>query len=217
MELDFDWWGSPAGAAFVWGLFPRALGLVYIIALGALAYQAVPLSGAYGLSPVKETLRRYRRDFGWKAPFYYPSLFWLNCSDAAVAGFPALGALCGALTVIGGPLSPLFLLVSWLAMISIDGSIYPWDTLLAEAGFLTLWLPSTPSLGPLLVRGASESNFAALYAPTSYAAVSLPSPLLSFAFRWLLFRVLVGFGKIKFTGAGWRDRCVLRVHLDNHI
>jgi hypothetical protein len=33
------------------------------------------------------------------------------------------------------------------------------------------------------------------------------------AYRWLLFRVLFGFGKLKFVGAGARDSCYVKSFL----
>ena len=72
--------------------------------------------------------------------------------------------------------------LAWLCMLSLDGVVdlnYPWDCLLLEAGFLGLFLPATLPL-----------------AAGSLAATSAPLPGVAWAFRWLLFRVLFGFGKL---------------------
>jgi hypothetical protein len=191
-----------------WGAFTRALGLVYFIALASLARQLPALSGPDGLDPMAPLLARKARHFGyWRARLFYPTLFWLSSSDAALAAVPALGALCGAGAVYGGARSPLLLLGAWLSLLSVDAGpstlVYPWDSLLLEAGFLALFLPaSAPLAAPTL---------AALLQPLS----ALPSPLLSFAFRALLFRLMVGFGKLKFQGSGWRDRFYIRSFLVN--
>ena len=64
---------------------------------------------------------------------------------------------------------------------------YPWDCLLFEAGWLALFLPA-----PQFIYG-------------NFLVLEKPSLLLSFLFRWLLFRVMFGFGKLKFVGHTSRD------------
>jgi hypothetical protein len=59
---------------------------------------------------------------------------------------------------------------------------FPWDDLLLECGFLSLFLPSLPGLH------------------LQWAAAAVPPALVAFSFRWLLFRVMMGFGKFKVTG-----------------
>ena len=200
-----DWLATPSGALLAWGLCSRGLGLVFAISLGAYAYQARALSGSHGLTPMAGILARYRRDFGgWRAAWYLPSLFWVSCSDTALVAVPAAGALAGLGAVVGGAWAPALLAASWAALLSMDGAAYPWDSLLLEAGFLAIWLPATSSLADT-----------SLHFPASASATSAPSPLLSFAFRWLLFRVLVGFGKLKFVGSGWRDRLYIKNFIMN--
>ena len=195
----------------VWGLLPRGLGLVFCICLLDFSVQLVPLAGRHGLNPLAEVLGRYKRDFGWRAYFYFPTLFWLSASDTALWLLPLLGALCGLGAVVGGPLSPLCLLGAWATLLSIDagpsGAVYPWDSVLLEAGFLSLWLPGTEQLSLQGLQGLSSAGSSL---SSAVQALSLPSPLLAFAFRWLLFRVLLGFGKLKFVGSGWRDRLYIK-------
>ena len=192
-----------------WGAFTRALGLVYCVALGSLARQLPALSGRHGLDPLAPQLATRARHFGfWRARLFYPTLFWLSASDAALVAVPALGACCGAGAVLGGAHSPLLLLGAWLALLSVDAGpsslVYPWDSLLLEVGFLALFLPASAPL-------AAPLTPAALLQPLT----ALPSPLLSFAFRALLFRLMVGFGKLKFVGSGWQDRFYIRSFLIN--
>jgi len=49
----------------------------------------------------------------------------------------------------------------------------------------------------------------------SVAALAVPNPLHAFMFRYLLVRVLLGFGKMKFTGSSWRDRTYIKTFLMN--
>ena len=197
-----DYLATRDGALLVWGLTSRALGAVFAIALVAHAYQARALHGARGLNPVVDVLARHRRDFGAaRAVWYYPSLFWLASADWALRAVPLAGAAAALDAVVGGPWTAACFVAAWAATLSIDstGTMYPWDCLLLEVAFLAPLLPSTVPL----------THAAGLTWPprgSDFAATSLPAPLVSFAFRWLLFRVLVGFGKIKFTGSAWRDR-----------
>jgi hypothetical protein len=112
--------------------------------------------------------------------------------------------VCGGLVVYGGASTPYLLGACWVILLSIDAGptllVYPWDSLLLEVGFLCLWLPGT--------RGFTGGL-------GSLEALHAPSPLHSFAFRWLAFRVLVGFGKLKFVGSEWRDRLYIRGFLIN--
>ncbi len=127
---------------------------------------------------------------------WWPSLFWLCAEDWALVAFPAAGgaaALYAAL--IGGPWAPSALLAAWAVLLSIDAGptalVYPWDSLLLEAGALAAFLPAS---------GAASD----------IAALSAPSPLLQCAHRALLARLLLGFGKLKFVGSKWSDRMYVR-------
>jgi hypothetical protein len=186
-----------------WGLLTRGLGVVYAISLFSFSWQLLPLAGVRGLEPLGALLAARRRDFGARAFWYWPTLYWLvGSSDFALTALPFFGGCCGLLAAFGGGGSPLALLGCWAALLSVDagpsGAVYPWDSLLLEAGFLALWLPITAPLSS-----------------GSAAALAAPPPLLSFAFRWLLARVLLGFGKLKFVGSTWADRLYIKNFLIN--
>ena len=106
-----------------------------------------------------------------------------------------LGAAAGLAMVVGGPwLAQPAAWVAWLTLLTLDAAVdlnYPWDCLLFEAGALALALPPTLPLPAI-------------------AAASPPSPLIRWAFRWLVFRVLFGFGKLKFIGSGPKDSCYVK-------
>eukprot|EP00026_Physarum_polycephalum_P003356 Phypoly_transcript_03366.p1 GENE.Phypoly_transcript_03366~~Phypoly_transcript_03366.p1 ORF type:complete len:625 (+),score=67.14 Phypoly_transcript_03366:582-2456(+) len=61
-------------------------------------------------------------------------------------------------------------------------AMWPWDILLTEAGFLALFLPAS----------------------------GLPHPVVAFAYRWLMFRLMLGFGKLKFMGCTRNDNLYIR-------
>ena len=79
-------------------------------------------------------------------------------------------------------------LVALLSIDAVHALVYPWDSLLLEA----LWLAALalPPLPP---------------AWEALAARAPPLPLAAFAFRLLSARLLLGFGALKFAGAGRGD------------
>jgi hypothetical protein len=85
-------------------------------------------------------------------------------------------------------------LLCYLCYLSLDpvvGFIYPWDCMLLEASVMGLFLPATHALPDL-------------------TAVVAPPPLLAWAHRLLLFRVMFGFGKQKFVGSTRKDLSYLK-------
>jgi hypothetical protein len=64
--------------------------------------------------------------------------------------------------------------------------VYPWDCLLLESGFAALFLPAPNAL-------------------PDWSASALPLPAVAWAQRWLLFRVVLGFGKLKFLGINRKE------------
>jgi lipase maturation factor 1 len=178
----------------VWGLLPRFVGLLYIVAFGALTFQLVGIIGKNGAASIDMRLTRIRRDFpGIRRFFDFPTVFWLNSSDGMIRAVPMLGVLCGVLACYGGPVGYVGLLLGWFLWNSVEpaGLIFPWDTLLQEVGFLTLFLP----LGEEL---------------PSLQASALPLPTVAFMFRWLVIRLMLGFAKVKFIGTGKGDSMYLR-------
>jgi len=184
----------------VWGLFTRLLGVMFLVSFASLSTQVVPAAGAKGVTPVAKWFPRMRSDF--TAPrryLYFPTLLWLNASDAMLRGlcFVGMGAALGV--IYGGPLSFVGLLVCYLAYLSLDlpmGLIFPWDCALFEASFFSLFL------GPTLPLPSLE-------------AVHPPEPAIAWMYRLLLFRVMFGFGKFKFLGATKNDRGYLKGFLIN--
>ena len=169
--------------ATTWGVFARLLALVYVVAFLIIRREILPLHGSRGVTPIAEKMARMRADLGarWSL-LRHPSLLWLNASDAALAWLPWAGVACG-IAAACGIASPVMLAAAWLIYLSFDVAIglsFPWESMLLEAGFLAILLPALEPLPALRMSGA-------------------PEPILAFAFHWLLFRVLFGFGKTKFT------------------
>jgi hypothetical protein len=178
----------------VWGLIPRFVGVLHVLAFASLIPQVELMLGSRGLVPAPERLARIRRDFpGLRRFFEYPTVLWLCSSDRAVRTIPWLGVLCGLCAIVGGPVGYAALALAWLLWLSLESAalIFPWDTMLQEVGFLVLFVPVAPLL-------------------PSVAASELPLPTVAFMFRWLVLRLMWGFGKLKFIGAKKDDALYLR-------
>lgn len=185
----------PLPPELVWGLFTRGIGLVFLISFASLIGQVVRNAGRRGGAPIAERLAKMREDFPtWRRFYYFPTLVWLNDSDAMLRGLTWFGLGSACMVVYGGPFSFWGLLGCYVAYLSLDmcsGLIFPWDSLLFESTVLSLFLPATHAL-------------------PSLTAVSAPAPALTWAYRLLLFRVMFGFGKQKFLGAKSKDLSYLK-------
>ena len=178
----------------LWGLIPRFIGLLYVIAFGSLIPQLESIVGSRGIFPLSQRLAATRRDFpGIRGFLQFPSVLWLSSSDRVLRLIPFIGVLCGLTMICGGPASPWALALAWLLWLSIEPAmlIFPWDTMLQEVGFLALFLPTYPAL-------------------PEWDASVLPNPSVAFMFRWFVIRLMLGFGRVKFVGATRDDRLYMR-------
>ncbi len=178
-------------------LFLRALGVIYLIAFLSFWVQAHGLIGAQGILPVGETIRLVAEQ---GHPLRYPTLFWFNQSDIF------LHVLCGggALLALGAavfPVSCLFFLLLWIGYLSIVTAGGPflsfqWDALLLEAGLLAVFL-------------------APWKLPTRRGAI-VPTRLVAWLYRWLLFRFMFASGVVKLTSGdpAWRNLTALTYHYE---
>jgi hypothetical protein len=179
--------------ALVWGLLPRFVGLLHVLAFASFVPQLTMLMGSRGLLPLAPRLRQIERDFpGPRRFFEYPTLFWLSSSDRAIRLLPWLGLVCGLVAIYGGTPGYIALACAWLMWLSLEpaGAIFPWDTMLFEVSFLVLFVPAVPMLPEL-------------------ATSTLPWPSVAFMFRWLVLRLMLGFGKVKFAASRREDALYL--------
>lgn len=168
----------------------RGLGLLYLVAFVVAARQFPALAGEHGLEPATRLLRA-------TTFLQTPSIFHLRYSDRLLVATSWTGAVLAAAVVIGLPqLAPLpITMLTWFGLwvlyqsiANIGGSFYSfgWETLLLEAGFLTIFLGNAEVAPPLLVI---------------------------LAYRWLAFRVEFGAGMIKLRGDPcWRDLTCMDYH-----
>jgi hypothetical protein len=183
-------WFTDAGYGPGRMIFQRGLALTYLIGFVVAANQFRALLGSGGLTPIPAYVRQ--------VPFRLaPSLFHLHYSDRAFATVAWAGAAVAA-AVAGGaadavPLwaSMVLWAVLWLLYLSIVnvGQVwygFGWESLLLEAGFLTVFLGNARTAPPTLVL---------------------------WLLRWLLFRLEFGAGLIKIRGDRcWRDLTCLYYH-----
>jgi hypothetical protein len=144
--------------------------------------------------PLPEVYARIRRDLpGIRRFFDFPTLLWIDASDTTLRTIPFLGVLCGAAAIYGGPYAYYALLLGWILWLSLEprGLLFPWDTMLQEAGFLILFVPMPEAL-------------------PNWHSSALPLPSVAFMMRWLVIRLMWGFGKEKFIGASGKDSLYLR-------
>lgn len=181
---DVAWW---------FGVFLRLVGLLFAGACAMLVPQIKALAGHRGLQPAQARIERIRQDFGpWARHLRFPS--WLTFVgglppsqfDLSMQVLLAFGSFAGCLVSLGWVDSWVWLFVCWSVYLSFANMvhllIYPWDYLLLEIGFISLALPRAHFIGE------------------SLALVEAPAPLLTLYLRWLLFRLMFGFGKVRRRG-----------------
>jgi hypothetical protein len=180
----------------------RLLGLVYFVAFFSAVRQARPLIGHRGLLPADAFLDRVLAELGSRGAAFreVPTLFlWTGASDAAIAAVCWAGTLL-SLAVIAGVSNAIVQLALWALYLSLYqiGQIfygYGWEAQLLETGFLAIFLCPLWSLRPFPD------------APPPVAVLWL--------FRWLVFRIMLGAGLIKFRGDPcWRDLTCLVYHYE---
>jgi hypothetical protein len=183
--------------ALVWGIALRAIALIYVVAFWSLQREVLALCGSRGITPAGPVLARMRRDMGLATCLRrHPSLLWISCRDGVLVWLARTGMLFAACAA-AGIASREMLVAAWIVYLSFDvaiGMSFPWESMLFEAGLLAIFLPP---LEPLPAVRMSD----------------MPHPLLMWLFHWLLFRVLFGFGKNKFTKDALGDPLYLRSFL----
>lgn len=182
-------WGipiEPDTQTAVTQLFLRILGLVYLIAFASFGVQAAGLIGAEGIQPVAETIRRLGEAYGSIRYWLFPTIFWLDASNAAITATWVFGCTFSVLLALGiaKRISAILVTVLYLSLTTAGVMFmnFQWDALLLEAGFL------------------------AIFAGRSRAVVWL--------YRWLLFRLMFMSGMVKLLSGdrAWRDLTALTYH-----
>jgi len=179
----------------------RLLGLVYAVAFLVAINQLVPLIGSNGLLPVGNYLHlvSHSSGSGFAGFVRLPSIFWLWHSDGCLLTVAWTGFILSCVMVAGYTNAPM-LGLTWFLYMSIvhvgqDWYGYGWEIQLGETGFLAIFLCPLWDMRPFPKRA--------------------PPMAIIVLFRWLIFRIMVGSGLIKFRGdQAWRNGTVLFHHFE---
>jgi predicted DCC family thiol-disulfide oxidoreductase YuxK len=182
-------------------VFLRAIDIIYLLAFGSLLPQILGLVGSHGILPARNDLPLIAAQLGRARWWEFPTLCWLDSSDAFIRGLCITGMVLSGLLILD--IAPaLVLALLWICYLSIThvGSVFlnfQWDALLLEAGLLAIFL------APLHLRPKRGQ-------PAS------PSLIVVWLLRWLLFRLMLLSGVVKLASGDpvWRDLSALTVHYE---
>lgn len=129
---------TPEAVLNSWGIGMRMIGLSYLCAFASMPRDLLAYVGSRGVYPIAYDLARLRRDFSpLKRVFYFPSLFWLHCSDAFIMAHAAVGFAASCVIIAGGEWSRVAFFVCWLMYLSLGiggkayAMLFPWECVLA--------------------------------------------------------------------------------------
>lgn len=184
-------------------LWLRALGLIFLSAFYALAFQIHGLIGERGILPAVDYVRQAGQVVPGAQRFWLvPSLFWIGAGDRALTVVVAAGIIASVLLVLnvwprGTTALCTLLFVSCVAVLQ-DFSSYQSDGMLLEAGFLSIFL-APHGFRPGL--GRSE--------PPSRAAL--------FLVQWEWFRIYFESGVVKIASGDptWRNYTAMDQYYQN--
>jgi predicted DCC family thiol-disulfide oxidoreductase YuxK len=202
-------WGrtvEPSSYVLVRWAFLKGLGVIYLVAFLSLWVQIMGLIGSNGILPASLTMFGFRQEaslsrLGVQRYDLLPTFCWFSASDGFLKVQCAAGTFAAVL-LIGGiaPAPCLFLL--WLIYLSLAAVSreffgFQWDYLLLETGFLAIFFAPLE----LLPRGGRST---------------VPSCLLVWLLRWLLFRLMFGSGLVKLLSGDptWRHFTALKFHYE---
>jgi len=171
-------------------IFIKLLALVYFAAFYSLTVQITGLVGTDGILPISDYLNHVYQQQGRTAWLMIPTLFWFDASNTALLSIASSGCVI-SLLLFAGIKPRMSLVVLFLLYLSLYHAgqtflTFQWDTLLLEAGFLSIFL----------TRG--------------------PGPLLLFMFHWLLFRLrfMSGVSKLASGDPSWSNLTTLHYYFE---
>ncbi|CAN8024072.1 unnamed protein product [Ixodes persulcatus] len=192
----------------------RSLGLVYAIAFLVALNQNKYLIGRKGLLPAHLFLREVKRYAGGvnaQAVFQVPTLLWFlehMGTDSFLDGVASLGFLLALGVTVTGAANALAMFLLWAlyhSIVNIGQQWYiplsgvhfslceGWESQLLETGFLAIF-------------------FCPLVAWKQLPRCTPPPRVVVWAYRWLLFRIMLGAGLIKIRG----DKCWMQLTCMNY-
>ncbi len=179
----------------------RLLGVIYAIGFLVAINQILPLIGSDGLLPVGIFLHRVSDALGSSTSGFIrlPSIFWFTHSDTALLTGAWVGFILSLVVVAGYANVPILTILWFLYMsfvhVGQEWYGYGWEIQLTETGFLAIFLCPLWDMRPFPKRA--------------------PPFLIIVLFRWLIFRIMLGAGLIKFRGdIIWRNGTALYYHFE---
>jgi len=202
-------WGKtpqPSTYGLTTWVFLRLIGVVYLVAFWSLAVQIRGLTGQDGILPAAQFMAAVRtwaatEQIGLERFWFIPTLFWFGTSDSLLQG-TCIGGAVLAVLLIAGVAPALLLPVLWFGYLSLVVVCrpflwYQWDTLLLEAGSLTIFI------APLVWWHSPRRPIE-------------PRRLSRWLLWWLLFRLMFGSGVVKLASGDptWRELTALTFHYE---
>lgn len=171
-------------------LFLHLLGGIYFFSFGAHCFQIRGLLGESGILPAVEYLKFIKFRFKKNRFYYFPTIFWWNCSDRVLLAVPICGTILSLILLVGGPpavLLPLLIFLH-LSILSIgqDFLSFGWEGFLLEVSYNAFFLSLTES-------------------PNLFVWISLNLLLFRFHFE-------AGTSKIESQDPNWRNLTALKFH-----
>jgi hypothetical protein len=184
-------------------LWLRALGLIFLSAFTALAFQIRGLVGTLGILPADDYLRHVAEIAPGAERFWLvPSLVWMNPSDAALTIVVTIGIVSSLLVIanVWPRVTIAICTIGFMSCIAVlqDFSSYQSDGMLLEAAFLSFFL------APRGVRPGLGGDD-----PPSRAAL--------FLVQWEWLRIYFESGVIKLAGGDptWRNFTAMDEYYQN--
>ncbi len=137
-------------------LFFRGLAVIYISAFASMAVQIEGLIGSEGLLPLVNRLALIDQYYAGHKFSYVPTVFWFNASDfmLKLVCYIGIGAASLLLVNIFTRTALILCYVLYLSIVKAgqDFTLFQWDALLLEVGFLAILLGWGSGLIILLLR-----------------------------------------------------------------
>lgn len=182
-------------------IFLKILACTYVIAFCSLGVQITGLVGSKGILPAVPYLKAIRQLTVESPYLVFPTLSWLNASDAFLVG-QCIGGAFLSVGLLLGFVQPLVLALLWVLYLSLftigrEFLSFQWDILLLETGFLAIFF------APLTLKPKSDR-------------FSPPSAIMLFLLRWLLFRLMLSSGLVKLMSGDttWRNLTALTFYYE---
>jgi hypothetical protein len=189
--------GPPRNYQVTRWLILRLLGVVYVFAFLGLILQGPGLLGSHGLTPVASYVDALHAN--GKTFFDVPSVFMFDASDTALTTWAWLGLVI-AIAVAAGYANMPMLLLLWFIYGSFEKTGQLWFAFGWEIQILETTLLAAALAHPWDPRPLKAT----------------PPPVISIVMmRWLVFRIMLGAGLIKWRGdACWKDLTCLDWHFE---